>query len=99
MIFTNYQFYVDGFVEKSRKMIAAGEGGYTSFVEPGNVVTLAGESEPSSGQAPQRLPQMPAYHLTLPGHGRADHGQHRHRPVQRQDHHRPYRGAAPRMRG
>jgi len=69
VIFTNYQFYIDGFVEKARRMIAAGEGGYTSFVEPGNVVTLAGATEPSSGTSPARLPQMPAYHLTLPGHG------------------------------
>jgi AMP nucleosidase len=69
VIFTNYQFYLDGFVEKARRMIAAGEGGYTSFVEPGNVITLAGATEPSSGSPPSRLPQMPAYHLTLPGHG------------------------------
>jgi AMP nucleosidase len=68
IIFTNYQFYIDGFCEKARRMIAAGDGGYQSFVEPGNVVTRAGHKRPSSGAAPARLPQMPAYHLTLPNH-------------------------------
>ena len=63
VIFTNYQFYVDGFCEKARRMIASGEGGYESFVEPGNAITLAGKRKP--GSAPLlRLPQMPAYHLT-----------------------------------
>jgi AMP nucleosidase len=68
VIFTNYQFYIDGFVDKAKRMIASGEGGYESFVEPGNVVTLAGQSTPSSGTALARLPQMPAYHLTRPDH-------------------------------
>lgn len=68
VIFTNYQFYIDGFVDKAKRMIASGEGGYDSFVEPGNVITLAGDKEPVSGTPLARLPQMPAYHLT-----RADH--------------------------
>jgi AMP nucleosidase len=68
IIFTNYQFYIDGFVDKARRMIAAGKGGYESFVEPGNVVTYAGQTRPASGTPPPRLPQMPAYHLTLPRH-------------------------------
>ena len=68
VIFTNYQFYIDGFVDKAKRMIASGEGGYESLVEPGNVVTLAGQSAPSSGTPLARLPQMPAYHLTRPGH-------------------------------
>jgi AMP nucleosidase len=68
IIFTNYQFYIDGFIEKARHMIASGEAGYESLVEPGNVVTLAGHKKPVSGTRPARLPQMPAYHLTRPGH-------------------------------
>ena len=68
VIFTNYQFYIDGFREKARRMIATGEGGYESFVEPGNLVTPAGKTEPVSGTPLERLPQMPAYHLTRPGH-------------------------------
>src|SRR5690606_24833201 len=66
--FTSYQFYSDSIIEKARRMIASGESGYASLVEPGNVITLAGSKEPSSGRAPERLPQMPAYHLTRPGH-------------------------------
>ena len=40
---------------------------YIAFVEPGNVVTrrsgTAADPEDSFGAVPQRLPQMPAYHL------------------------------------
>jgi AMP nucleosidase len=68
VIFTNYQFYIDGFIEKARGLIARGEGGYTSFVEPGNLITHAGHDEPTAGQPATRLPQMPAYHLTMPNH-------------------------------
>jgi AMP nucleosidase len=67
VIFTNYQFYIDGFIDKARQLMATGEGGYESFVEPGNIVTRSGEKRPPG--APTRLPQMPAYHLTRPGHG------------------------------
>jgi AMP nucleosidase len=68
VIFTNYQFYIDEFCAKARRIIATGEGGYESFVEPGDVITLAGQRKPSSGKAATRLPQMPAFHLTRPGH-------------------------------
>lgn len=68
VIFTNYQFYIDEFVERSRRLMAAGGDGYTSFVEPGNVMTPAGASEPVEGEPPRRLPQMPAYHLTKADH-------------------------------
>ena len=44
---------------------------------------------------PPRLPQMPAYHLVRERPQRHHDGQHRRRPGQRQDHHRPRRGAAP----
>ena len=68
IIFTNYQFYVDEFVARSRRLIAEGGEGYESLVEPGNVVTPAGSQRPSAGTPPARLPQMPAFHLTRPGH-------------------------------
>ncbi len=68
IIFTNYQFYMDEFVQRARKMMAEGGQGYESFVEPGDVVTLAGRTEPESGVALPRLPQMPAYHLKRAGH-------------------------------
>ena len=63
VLFTNYQFYMDEFCQYARDVIAKGEGGYTEFVEPGNLLTRAGETEPVSGVHPARLPQMPAYHL------------------------------------
>ncbi|MCR4158399.1 AMP nucleosidase [Kerstersia gyiorum] len=69
VLFTNYQFYVDEFCAYARARLADGVGGYESFIEPGNVVTLRGEAEPVSGTAPERLPQMPAYHLCRAGHG------------------------------
>ncbi|MGR6431500.1 AMP nucleosidase [Rhizobium sp. PAMB 3174] len=68
VLFTNYQFYMDEFCAMARKLMADGGGGYAAFVEPGNVVTLPGQSEPSEGSPPGRLPQMPTYHLKKKGH-------------------------------
>jgi AMP nucleosidase len=69
VIFTNYQFYVDAFVQMCRQRLAAGEIGPDAFVGPGNVLTrnqrLGGGT---SGIAPERMPQMPAYHLAEPGY-------------------------------
>jgi AMP nucleosidase len=67
VLFTNYQFYIDEFCVRARKLMAEGGGGYEAFVEPGNVLTPAGATEPVSGAAPPRLPQMPAYHLKFAG--------------------------------
>jgi AMP nucleosidase len=43
---------------------------YTAFIEPGNVVLrragLPADPEDDFGEAPPRLPQMPAYHLIRP---------------------------------
>ena len=70
VLFTNYQFYVDEFCMLAREMMARGGLGYSSFVEPGNLETPAGGSEPLEGIPPLRLPQMPAYHLKrADGHG------------------------------
>jgi AMP nucleosidase len=70
VLFTNYQFYVDQFVELGRELMADPNGDYTAFVEPGNVVTrracLPAEAGDALGMAPPRLPQMPAYHLMRP---------------------------------
>ncbi|MBN9023277.1 MAG: AMP nucleosidase, partial [Rhizobiales bacterium] len=68
VIFTNYQFYIDEFVTKARLMMAAGDSGYESLVESGNLLTPSGAEAPVSGRAVERLPQMPAYHLTRAGH-------------------------------
>jgi AMP nucleosidase len=67
VLFTNYQFYVDEFAKHAREVLLAGGDGYEMLVEPGNVITRAGEAAPSSGTAPARNPQMPAYHLTRKG--------------------------------
>ncbi len=68
VLFTNYQFYVDEFCAWARDVMAKGGEGYTAFVEPGNIITSAGNSEPDVPGALARLPQMPAYHLKRPGH-------------------------------
>ncbi|MBX3575813.1 MAG: AMP nucleosidase [Rhizobiaceae bacterium] len=68
VLFTNYQFYIDEFCVYARNLMAEGGEGYTSFIEPGNIATLAGEGAPKEGSTPIRMPQMPAYHLTKPGH-------------------------------
>ncbi len=68
VLFTNYQFYVDEFAERAREMMASGQGDYTAFVEPGNLLTPLGESAPVEGDANARLPQMPAYHLIRGDH-------------------------------
>ncbi|MFK7892139.1 MAG: AMP nucleosidase [Granulosicoccus sp.] len=64
VLFTNYQFYVDEFCRLARDLMASGDATYTAFIEPGNVITHNGQSAPSEGKTPDRLPQMPSYHLT-----------------------------------
>jgi AMP nucleosidase len=67
VIFTNYQFYVDAFVQACRQGLASGEGGPEAFVEPGNVITRnARLGGGTVGIAPGRMPQMPAFHLIEP---------------------------------
>jgi AMP nucleosidase len=70
VIFTNYQFYADAFARISRARMAAGDSEYDCFVEPGNVITRnarLGNLGPS-GTPPERLPQMPAFHLVRPNY-------------------------------
>jgi AMP nucleosidase len=67
VLFTNYQFYVDAFIQHAKKLMADGAAGYEAFVEPGNVVTLSGQLQ-GTGTPPPRQPQMSAYHLKAPGH-------------------------------
>jgi AMP nucleosidase len=73
VLFTNYQFYIDEFVRLGHEEMANPDSQYAAFIEPGNVVTrrkgTAAESMDPYGAVPPRLPQMPAYHLTRPGHG------------------------------
>ncbi|AUH35211.1 AMP nucleosidase [Paracoccus tegillarcae] len=63
VLFTNYQFYVDEFEAYARRALADPSMGYTSFVAPGNhVITDANDPLPAN----EKMPQMPAYHLTRP---------------------------------
>ncbi len=63
ILLTNYQRYVDAFVEFAREQ--AGGSGYADFVGPGNRVSDAG-APGTVTRAPRHLPQMPAYHLKRP---------------------------------
>ncbi|MGE3304034.1 MAG: AMP nucleosidase [Hyphomonadaceae bacterium] len=59
VLFTNYQRYVDEFVEYAADMVHAGRA--LRLVEPGNRIT---EPEKDPSRPPlARPPQMPAYHL------------------------------------
>ncbi|EHR00533.1 AMP nucleosidase [Bradyrhizobium sp. WSM471] len=66
VIFTNYQFYVDAFAQLCQQRLQAGEAGLDAFVAPGNVITRSGGT--TTGVAPARAPQMPAFHLVAPGY-------------------------------
>ena len=70
VLFTNYQFYIDEFIKLGHQAMADPAGEYDAFVEPGNAVTrrrgLAPLTGDELGNAPPRLPQMPAYHLVRP---------------------------------
>jgi AMP nucleosidase len=65
VLFTNYQFYMDEFVEFALRAVADPESGYTALIEPGNaMITREGRTGAPTG----RLPQMPAFHLIRPNH-------------------------------
>ncbi len=66
ILFTNYQFYMDEFLEFAKQAVSDPASGYDAFIEGGNVMTLAGDKQPSSGVPLSRQPQMPTYHLTRP---------------------------------
>jgi AMP nucleosidase len=61
VLFTNYQFYIDEFIQLGRAAMSEAACEYTAFVEPGNLITRPGGG--TEGMPPPRLPQMPAYHL------------------------------------
>lgn len=63
VLFTNYQRYVDEFVELGRAGVA--EGTYDALVEPGDRIT--GRDGVADRPPIAKPPQMPAYHLVRPG--------------------------------
>jgi AMP nucleosidase len=71
VLFTNYQFYIDEFIQLGHDLMADPSCGYDAFVEPGNVVThrcdLRDGTPVAQAATAGRLPQMPAYHLVRPG--------------------------------
>jgi len=60
ILFTNYQRYVDEFVEYAKTEVEAGRA--DALIEPGGRATIKGKPAPDAGLS--TLPQMPAYHLT-----------------------------------
>ena len=67
VLLTNYQRYVDHFVDFAREAVAQGDE-YDRFVAPGDVVEINRRlrDEADAGTQSASLPQMPAYHLTRP---------------------------------
>ncbi len=63
ILFTNYQRYVDEFVERGKE--AVGDGRAEALIEPGNRIWRKGD--PPDAPALAKMPQMPAYHLSQPG--------------------------------
>ena len=63
VLFTNYQRYVDEFVEFGKAQV--NEGHYDFLVEPGERITKPGKQPSSLPIA--KPPQMPAYHLVREG--------------------------------
>ena len=64
ILFTNYQRYVDEFIEWGRAQVEAGE--FSALIEPGDRITQKG-AEPSRPPLAKQ-PQMPAYHLVKGEH-------------------------------
>lgn len=60
VLFTNYQFYVAEFEAYARQALKDPDSGYTAFVSTGNTILTDGDAPLT---APEKLPQMPAYHL------------------------------------
>ncbi|MFT6559547.1 MULTISPECIES: AMP nucleosidase [Sneathiella] len=69
ILFTNYQRYVDEFIEYGLDQVENGDE-FRAFVSPGNVIVNkpGTEIESPQGVAPTHLPQMPAYHLVRNKH-------------------------------
>ena len=64
ILLTNYQRYVEHFVDYARREIRDGDS-YERFVSPGNVIEPNKKllDDTPTGSEPDHLPQMPAYHL------------------------------------
>ena len=108
ILLTNYHRYVDQFVRHGLERLASGAEGFERLVLPGGISVSRAEAATADPAAviaasPWHRHQMPAYHLVARGAGRDpaghDAGQYRRRPLEREDDHRPPRGAAPAIAG
>ncbi|MGL5784069.1 MAG: AMP nucleosidase [Alphaproteobacteria bacterium] len=65
ILLTNYQRYVEAFVEFGKQQLLDKTSGYTELVTPGDKMTCLDQAGHllTTGTSPQHLPQMPAYHL------------------------------------
>ena len=68
VIFTNYRFYVDVFARLGHEHMASGHPGSEAFVEPGKWSHATRAWAAEHWRRPDRMPQMPAYHLVEPGY-------------------------------
>ena len=102
VLLTNYHRYVDQFVQWGLKQLHAGAG-VEKVILPGNVVIDSSipPAEAEARAARGRLASLPDARLSLRARRRAgdQSRQHRRRALERQDHHRPYRGVAGRIAG
>ncbi len=69
VLFTNYQRYVEEFIERGIKEVREGTT-YKAFVQPGNEITCNPrlKSAPTKFEEAPTRPQMPAYHLMRDRH-------------------------------
>lgn len=63
VLFTNYQFYMDEFLDYAKAALQDPDSGYVALVEGGNVITTR---DGTTGEPVDKLPQMPTYHLVGP---------------------------------
>lgn len=70
VLFTNYQFYVDRFVEFAHRQLLDSSSVYEEFIAPGNQRVCKGECSTDEFPVTQlsRMPQMPAYHIKAGKH-------------------------------
>lgn len=66
VLFTNYKFYIDGFVRRAEALVRDPATDYIALVEPGG--RRLEKDGSVTGARAARSPQMPAYHLVREGH-------------------------------
>ena len=62
-LLTNYQRYVEAFIDYSREQLRNDPTNYTQLIGPGNTILATSEHPDLKSEPVPYLPQMPAYHL------------------------------------